>query len=98
MFEIKRYDMSDDLRAFLRSWLEWVEAGAPPRKPYARHTGLCGAASKYSYDVYDELYALFLPEPYPFGADEYEDAAVNNTQHLDPNRLAFVRANMEPDQ
>ena len=41
--------MSEELLTFYRTYLAWLEAGAPEWKPFTRCTGLCSNL----YDFYD---------------------------------------------
>ena len=101
------------LRAFLTDWLTWAEEGAPePHRCFTRLSGLCsnalwwgGTNHTTEYDAYDareDLLALFGEDGYPFGREAFYERSRNRTQHLDPNRLAWVRAtlaaNPEPTQ
>jgi hypothetical protein len=95
--------MSPELRAFLADWLAWVERGAPEGEPYSREFGLC--ASVYSYarlaprvsghDLHVELCILFGDCDFPFGFENYDQRNFDETQHKDPARLAWVRAQLE---
>jgi hypothetical protein len=43
----EKHEMSPELRAFLQSWQDWVDMGAPNGEPYARGDGLCACAVDY---------------------------------------------------
>jgi len=91
--------ISPELRAFLADWLAWVERGAPEGKPYWRRYGLCtglreNAPYSLAREMGDHLARDLGNRYFPFGNDEYLAAKSEATQHLDPNRLAWVRAKL----
>lgn len=43
----EKHEMSPELRAFLQSWQNWVDYGAPDNDPYDRGDGLCACAVDY---------------------------------------------------
>lgn len=56
--------MSDELKAFYRAYLAWLEAGAPEGMPFLRGLGLCSSVPDvvtraYSYDVRQEMKRQF---------------------------------------
>lgn len=93
----------EDLRQFLKAWLEWAEAGGKIAWPFYRSVGLCVAAHNWAVfsDFSDErrraLYSsltLALPiwNLHPFGgADLYCREAEEELMHLNDLRLAWVR-------
>ncbi len=91
-------NLSEPLRQFLTDWLAWAEGEAVDRKPFWRWWGLCGNALTLDDDILDDLRDLLLRDfgstPYPFGSSAYCTARAARTQHLDPNRLAWVRAKL----
>lgn len=98
--------MSEQLREFLTAWLAWAENGAPSRYPFNPANGLCACAAIYAdatygdeVDLLTELANLFedqgLNANYPFGQYEYDMRHLDDTQHLDPNRLAWVREQLK---
>lgn len=93
-----RVNLKPETRQFLREWLEWAENGAPEHPVFDCRLGLCTSAAEYDVwnntNTYDDLRAAFRGEDCPFGEDEYLDRCEARTQHLDPNRLAWVRANI----
>lgn len=97
MIEITRSHLLPETRQFLREWLVWAEAGAGEHRYFKRFIGLCTPAERYDGDngtaVYGDLLRAF-GFGYPFGFNAYNQAWANDTQHLDPNRLAWVRANV----
>jgi hypothetical protein len=95
--------MSDLMRAFLQSWLDWVIDGAPAYAPYSRANGLCESRRDFPpciqsrevrYALGDELSDMFnadeLDEVYPFGEAAYDTACFTKTQHQDETRLRWV--------
>lgn len=89
---------SNELKKFLQDWLDWAEGGAEDDYKYIACCGLCGSTTSY-YDNIDEikcarieLRKLFHGVTYPFGEENYDIREYRNTQHQDPNRLAWVRA------
>ena len=85
---------------YLRHWLAWAESGAPHNKPYSRTWGLCCNIKRYPYGDIDyldreltrELEADDIQKTiFPFGYSEYLTAANAGTQHLNQNRLKWVR-------
>ncbi len=93
-----RADLLPETRKFLREWLEWAENGAPECLVFRRHSGLCPVASWYddrnNTSTRKDLERAFEHRSYPFGGAQYGKRCVSRTQHLDPNRLAWVRANV----
>lgn len=87
--------MSPELLSYLRSWLQWIEDGAPDYQPYCRHSGLCSNAptSKMQQELYD-----ILGSAYPFGgAGRYYYDLATNQQHLNEERIAWVRKQVSND-
>lgn len=90
--------MTDDLISFLASWLHWAENGAPDGEPHNRRNGLCHNALRFEYsswrarcqELADLLFEEFDQTINPFG-DDYLGRSLSRTQHLCPNRLAWVR-------
>jgi hypothetical protein len=83
-----RVAMSDELRAALKRWLDWVERGAPDGEPYSRWRGLCSSLRN------NELDRVFNDCGFPFGVFSFIRDRDNATMHTCPKRLAFVRANV----
>jgi hypothetical protein len=81
-----------ETRAFLRDWLDWVERGAPNRKPYRRYWGLCSNADEFDHSggVSVDLCDAFKRD-YPFGEGDYSRRGRAETMHKCPKRLAFAR-------
>lgn len=88
--------MSPELRQFLTEWLEWVESGAEDHRVFKRYKGLCATSFCYSGGKLARELKKLLPKTadlhYPFGgAVLYWDERCNNTMHLNEQRLAWVR-------
>jgi hypothetical protein len=89
--------MSEELKQFLSDYLAWVEAGAPPSKPFERGYGLCSNTYHWDGDwthLGGELDTLFaedgLDEDYPFGEAAYAAAIEADTQHLHQPRIDWI--------
>lgn len=98
-----RVALLPETRAYLRDWLAWVGAGAPRDIPYSRSMGLCANTNRFSkfeksYCLLADLERAFEHVKTPFGANNYVRRAFSDTQHEDPNRLAWVRANAPEDE
>lgn len=99
--------ISEQLYAFLKAWLNWAENGAENDKPFIRSVGLCRSARNYAEDnfgnivggIVGELISIWREEHldhcYPFGEDEYLASRLKNSQHKDPNRLAWVKSKIK---
>ena len=96
--------MSELMRAYLKSWLEWAEGEAKEGAPYTRCYGLCAnrrGFARFPNDraaLLDELQSLFhrdrLNTDYPFGIDDYEIRTTYSVQHRCEVRLAWVRSKL----
>lgn len=97
--------MSEELKAFLRSWYEWATGDAEDGAPYFRHDGLCLSFTYWNYErngayrhAYRELNKLlereFKTSTYPFGRVAYLHGVKNDCQHKDSKRLAWVRGKL----
>jgi hypothetical protein len=99
--------MSDNLKAFLAAYIEWVEAGAGESDVFDRFAGLCSNFRWHMADMHvpeceseaevNDLKHLFsaegLDEEYPFGGqDQYLYEADAETAHLNEARLSWVRS------
>ncbi len=90
--------MSDEEKtvlAFLREWLAWAEAGAPEGGRFFRYDGLCNSFDRWpgsgEYDLSDWFVGVDCTS-YPFGGTAaYKRDFDNDTMHLNPLRLAWVR-------
>lgn len=82
---------SNELKEFLQDWLNWAE-GRESRSGYEPYEGLCCASQYYSDLLSVELDELFDGDEYPFGRNNYIRRFNLDTQHQDPNRLAWVKA------
>jgi hypothetical protein len=100
--------VSELLKKFLAEWLEWAEGGAEDCKPFDRSIGLCTSYHDWLFrrSGFEEVGArkqlefLFisdgLDKSYPFGGEEeYWDALEHDRQHLNPQRLAWVRSKVK---
>jgi len=95
------------LRSFLRSYMKWVNAGAPDGQPYSTCFGLCSAACRYDDDkdnrfpnqVYYGLGAMLERDfeensNYPFGGCEVYLKS-SGRHHENPARLAWIAKTIE---
>lgn len=102
--------MSDDLKAFLAAWLTWAEGEAQELTPFTRKYGLCSnvcyycevmfpgdylRAERLEYALAKLLKITTGDTMYPFGKVQYATNVDSLTQHKDPQRLAWVRAQLE---
>lgn len=86
---------------YLRGWLDWAENDGENDGPYCNYYGLCsnvycfGASEHELEEINNQLLtaldADFGVKDYPFGEFNYEFRSRNDTQHLDPDRLAWVK-------
>lgn len=92
------------LLQFLGEWLEWATSDAPKDGKFKKHLGLCGCYCKWCHQqgkTFDgqSLKAAFLASgldtSYPFGFNNFNYGVDHDTQHLDPNRLEWVRATIK---
>ena len=100
---------SKRLTKFYNAYNDWLEAGAPEDNEYgfSRKIGLCGSIAYYyekqslsvSQKVIAEQTRQFiaagLDKGYPFGYSAYYVGMSNNNNHLDPNRVAWVKAHLK---
>jgi hypothetical protein len=101
--------MSELLHQFLSAYIAWVDEGAPHGDPFARDRGLCSNFEDWmfgqclSYEIGDreinDLSKLFASEGLdrgvPFGGLElYLDERDAHVLHLNPARIAWVRAKL----
>lgn len=95
--------MSADLIAFLKAWYDWATSGAPDGEPFHRRHGLCPNATVFCpgealvghlrKELTKNLVFGGRTET-PFGHQDYWERYDNDTQHLCPKRLAWVRARL----
>ena len=100
---------SKELTAFYNAYNDWLEAGAPDKNEYSfsRRDGLCfllyqffdkvGETCDNACRISKEMKNQFVSaqsEVYPFGMSNYYERAKNNTQHLDPIRIRWVKAHL----
>lgn len=105
---------SPALLAFYIDWLAWAEAGAPDDSAcFTPGIGLCNNAWYHAqlhgrekpHEVEEELHKQFRAAGrygermyYPFGQADYLKRSDNDSLHLCPKRLAWVRARIEEAQ
>lgn len=89
---------SPDLLAFYKAWLAWAEKDAPHLNVFSQSHGLCSNLDlfcEHSGPI-DEMNVQFtsagLDNFHPFGYYDYVHHRICATMHLDPNRLAWVKA------
>jgi hypothetical protein len=102
--------MSDLLKRFLQSWIDWIDAGAPQGEPFSRNTGLCANVYDWTIEcdldidaitkILRELRKTFradnLHPMTPFGGNVvYLKETETATQHLNAERLAWVRSKVK---
>lgn len=95
---------------FLNDWLDWAEKGGSSTENncfYLRYWGLCsnlGVYLEHHHEGYDDLYddvmecfsvEMLGSRAFPFGEQDYDLRASNNTQHKCPTRLLWVREKIE---
>lgn len=86
--------ISKELYTFFKEWLEYAESANPP--DYIKRYGLCNAVCMPYPQALEELCGIFSKVynevDFPFSNKEgYTTRLCNETQHLCPKRLAFVR-------
>lgn len=97
--------MSPELQQFLREWLNWAEAGVPDHDVFLPNYGLCTNSDHWGVThhchIRDELQNALADEfngddCYPFGGGPYlyERESIDETHHLNPTRLAWVRGKL----
>ena len=100
--------MHKELREFYRAYKKWLDAGAPNEEPFDRSYGLCNAlyvwstlegyseVTKMELKIYleNEFHSSYTDYHYPFGMREYIKRNNTKTNHLDPNRIAWVEAHI----
>ena len=97
--------MSEELLTFYRTYLAWLEAGAPEGEPFTRCTGLCtnlydfydmGESERYE-PVLDEMHEQFylkdLVMVLPFNSNfgKYTLEAEKGRCHLNVDRVNWVK-------
>lgn len=96
---------SKELTAFYKSYLDWLDVGAPHEQPYSRKYGLCSNILHYYfnsnwrnyYPIKEEMKNQFdqagIHTIYPFEGSKYHyhDAAEHRKLHLNPARIQWVR-------
>lgn len=87
------------LQQFYNDYAAWLDAGAPQRKPFGRHMGLCINLwdwSEHNINLDIELSNQFkdggLDEDYPFGGETQFDIDLENrAMHTNPLRIKWVK-------
>lgn len=92
--------ISKELYTFFKAYKKWADDGAKNDEIFTRSVGLCHNLRLYHkhkylhYSVNAELRKLlenkFGDAEYPFGEFSYEERKSEGTQHLCPERMAFV--------
>jgi len=90
--------ISEELKAFLTEWLAWAESGAPRHPIFTPKYGLCTNSMNWEdhqteerfWNIHHELKALLIGT-FPFGRKSYDSDEIRETQHLNPQRLAWVK-------
>lgn len=102
--------MSELLKAFYLAYSTWLDEGANGHPIFSRHAGLCsnvswfgrhhGLSYRTANDLEDELKMQFadasMDSTYPFDdCTSYCSNCNDETQHLNPKRIAWVRNQVE---
>lgn len=96
------------LTEFYNNYHDWASEGAPEHPDFHRGVGLCNCYLYFLHDHklpeltrearLDEMEKQFLEAGlnpnYPFGHDAYQDAFANDTMHLCPVRMAWVKSHL----
>lgn len=86
--------MTPELYQFFVSYRAWLDVGAPDVRPYSRFWGLCGnciVSHRLQYSELEEILNSEFGNAYaPFGRLLFYKEARKKTQHLNPDRIAFV--------
>ena len=96
---------SSKLTVFYNAYHDWLMNGAPIHNIFSRKYGLCRNLNRfydygdYKYDPYlhemrNQFFYACLNTEYPFGEDRYYNSFTSQTAHLDPNRIAWVKAHL----
>ena len=91
--------MSEQLKAFYRAYVAWLDADAPHLEPFSRSSGLCHSLVCYTDNwvpLLNEMINQFeesgLDRKDPFGGyADYDGRYHNYTQHLNPERIRWGR-------
>ena len=91
------------LEGFYQAYLDWLDNGAPPYRPFSRGLGLCSNLRYYTgvenifvltrleRQLSDQFEDAGLSSAYPFGEEAFDLCLDENNMHLDPNRIAWVK-------
>lgn len=97
-------EISRELLAFLKDWYQWAQGNHAEEYKYYKDDGLCNNADCFADEVLareirgqlmDHFSLQGLDLSFPFGESQYDTDAQEYTQHLCPNRLAWVREMIE---
>ncbi|WAX14509.1 hypothetical protein ECO340P2_00254 [Escherichia phage ECO340P2] len=97
--------MSEELLTFYRTYLAWLEAGAPEGEPFTRCTGLCtnlydfydmGESERYQHvldEMHEQFYLKDLVMVLPFNSNfgKYTLEAEKSRCHLNVDRVNWVK-------
>jgi hypothetical protein len=103
----QRSEPDPPLIDFYRSYIAWLDAGAPDGEPYHRNGGLCHSLRQwylrveesataglgvYRHLLHRDLLGLApIESMFPFGSTDYHRRHRDCTMHLCPKREDFVR-------
>ncbi len=95
------------LLEFYTEYLKWVDSGTEKGFPFETHEGLCSSLERYltsrglDFNECDKVVKIMagqfieagLNSFYPFNTDkaEYQDECEENSVHLNPARIQWVR-------
>ena len=89
---------SKELTAFYRTYVRWVNAGAPQGRPFSRTDGLCIAIRRYTDSVSmrtelrKQLIIAFGDWKTPFNpAGDFATESNSYTCHMNPARIRWAR-------
>lgn len=95
------------LKGFYKAYADWLDKGAPPYRPFSRGLGLCSNLQYYTgvenifvltrleRQLSDQFEDAGLSAAYPFGEEAFDSYLDENNMHLDPNRIAWVKNQLE---
>lgn len=94
---------SPELTAFYNAYNDWLEAGAPDENKYdfSRSNGLCynleygfDGKRREIFEMKEQFKKAGLDTIHPFGKEIFLAAHAQKVQHLDPNRIKWVKAHL----
>ncbi|AXH72680.1 MAG: hypothetical protein [Caudoviricetes sp.] len=102
--ELFNMKQSRELTKFYNAYHDWLMNGAPIHDIFSRCAGLCHNLTLYcvrnkidknfSKQMGKQFEKAGLDKEYPFGEEQYINCFMNDTSHLDPNRIAWVKAHL----